>query len=92
MANGMPIPKAGVFAASQGETVACNIAAEITGGKKTEFPGEGYCFLSASGEAAGVVEGSFLADEKPDVTFRGPSKPGMKRKEQFEADWRAFRI
>jgi sulfide:quinone oxidoreductase len=92
MGNGMPIPKAGVFASSEGETVGQNIAAEILGREPVAFPGEGYCPLAVSGTSAAILEGSFLAPEKPRVTYRAPSSRGMRRKERFEQDWRRFRV
>lgn len=92
MANGMPMPKAGVFASSAGETVARNIAAEIEGGEPMAYPGEGYCLLAASASSAAVLEGSFLASGKPNVKYVPPSARGMQRKERFEDDWRRFQV
>ncbi|MCI0441019.1 MAG: NAD(P)/FAD-dependent oxidoreductase, partial [Chloroflexi bacterium] len=92
MANGRGIPKAGVFASSEGETVARNIAAKIRGEDPTKFPGVGYCFILYDGAQAGMVEGEFLASGRPNVTMRPPSVDGFRAKEQFEHDWRSFRI
>lgn len=92
MANGRPLPKAGVFASAQGETVGRNIAAAITGGQSEDFPGVGYCFILYGGDSAGMVRGEFLASGKPNVTLQPPTPEGFQAKHQFEEDWRSFRI
>lgn len=92
MATGMGIPKAGVFASGEGETVGRNIAADIMGGKPVRFAGEGYCFLATGGDSAALLEGRFLAAEKPAVRYRTSTARGMRRKERFESDWRRFRV
>lgn len=92
MANGRGIPKAGVFASAEGETVARNIAAAVLGTPPAKFAGEGYCFILYGGNQAGSIRGQFLAAERPVVNLQGASPEGYQGKEQFEADWRAFRI
>ena len=92
MANGRPLPKAGVLASAEGETVGHNIAAAINGSEPAFFPGVGHCFVAYSGTRAGMVRGSFLAEGKPDVSFQPPSARGYRAKERFERDWRRFRI
>ncbi len=92
MANGRGIPKAGVFASAEGETVARNIAAAINGAAPTAFPGAGYCFILYGGDQAGAIRGEFLARERPSVNLEAPSASGYQAKEQFEEDWRRFRI
>jgi sulfide:quinone oxidoreductase len=92
MANGRGIPKAGVFASAEGEIVARNIAASINGTAPTAFSGVGYCFILYGGDQAGAVRGEFLASERPRVNLEPPSGEGYRAKEQFEADWRRFRI
>jgi sulfide:quinone oxidoreductase len=92
MANGRPLPKAGVFASSQGETVGRNIAAAIDGTAPVVFTGVGHCFIAYNGVQAGSVRGDFLADGAPDVTLRPPSARGGRAKQRFERDWRRFRI
>jgi sulfide:quinone oxidoreductase len=92
MATGKPVPKAGVFASSEGETVARLIASRIMGtAPPPPFPGEGKCFLAYSGTQSGAVAGRFLAPGKPEVSFTRPSVSGMRDKERFESDWRRFR-
>lgn len=92
MANGRGLPKAGLFASAQGETVGHNIAALINGTKPTGFQGIGHCFIVYSGSQAGMVQGEFLAPEKPRVTLMRPSARGLRAKEQFERDWLGFDI
>ena len=93
MANGRGIPKAGVFASVEGETVGKNIAAEVNqSGPAEDFSGVGHCFIAYSGTQAGMVRGHFLAEPKPDVRFQPPTARGYRAKERFERDWRRFRI
>lgn len=92
MANGRPLPKAGVFASAEGETAGRNIAAAINGDEPSVFPGVGHCFILYGGDTGGMVQGEFLAAGKPNVSLQPPSAEGFQAKEQFEQDWRRFRI
>jgi sulfide:quinone oxidoreductase len=93
MGNGRPMPKAGVFASSEGETVARLIASRVLGTEPPPaFAGEGKCFLAYSGRQSGGVSGSFLVPGGPKVQLEPPSRSGMRAKERFELDWRRFRI
>ncbi len=92
MANGRGLPKAGVFASSQGETVGLNIAATVSGGEPVSFPGRGHCFLMYGTSEGAMLQGEFLAAGKPSVTFQPPSASGARAKERFERDWRSFRV
>jgi sulfide:quinone oxidoreductase len=92
MANGRPLPKAGVFASAEGETAGRNIAAAINGEEPSVFPGVGHCFILYGGDTGGMVQGEFLASGKPNVTLQPPTAEGFQAKEQFEHDWRSFRI
>ena len=92
MANGAPMPKAGVFAAAEGELVARNLADEIQGGSKVRFSGEGYCFVDHGGGKGALVQGNFLAEEGPQVAMTSPTVGWHRRKIRFEADWRRWRI
>ena len=92
MANGRPLPKAGVFASSEGETAGRNVAAAINGTEPSAFPGVGHCFIAYNGTQAGMVRGEFLAKGKPNVRFQPPTARGFRAKERFERDWRRFRI
>ena len=92
MATGKPLPKAGVFASAEGQTVGANIAAEINETEPVNFPGTGYCFIAYSGTQAGMIKGNFLAKNKPIVALKTGTARGFKAKERFERDWRRFRI
>ena len=87
MANKQPVPKAGVFAESEGEVVAERIAAKLDG-RATEatFDGRGFCFLEIGGEEAMFVRGNFLADPEPDVELTPPSHQSFLEKALFERD------
>ena len=56
LASGLPLPKAGVFASSQAEVIARNIASRIQGGDAdARFDGHGSCFLEIGGRKAGMA-------------------------------------
>ena len=86
MANGRPLPKAGVFASAEGETVGRNIAAAIDGTEPAEFPGIGHCFIAYGGTQAGMVKGEFLSEGKPRVSLQPATARGFRAKERFERD------
>jgi sulfide:quinone oxidoreductase len=71
---GKPLPKAGVFAHSQAEVVAHNIAAKIRGiSLKKEFDGGGYCFIELGDGKAGYASGNFYTKPEPVVNVKKPS-------------------
>jgi len=92
MANGKGVPKAGVFASAEGDTVGHNIAAAINDSAPVEFPGEGYCFIGFGGDTSASVIGNFLTEPKPEVRLTAPTARGLKSKERFERDWKRFRV
>ncbi len=82
------LPKAGVFAHGQAETVANNLAAVIKGrGKVKPWDGTGACFLETGGGQSAFVKGNFLAAPKPAIDFRGPGKVWHAQKVLFEKYW-----
>lgn len=86
LANGLPLPKAGLFAEAQGYTVAERIAAEMTGRTATAaFMGEGSCFAEVGGGQAVEIRGRFLADP-PAIEILEPSRASMAGKAAFEID------
>lgn len=88
LANGMMLPKAGVFAQGQAEVVAQNIAAEIEGSNsRWAFGGQGGCFLESGGGKAAFATGNFYAEPQPDVDMRGPSRVWHWSKVGFERMW-----
>ncbi|MGH2795039.1 MAG: NAD(P)/FAD-dependent oxidoreductase, partial [Actinomycetota bacterium] len=86
-ANGMPFPKAGVFAESEGVVAAERIAARFAGrDPEATFDGEGFCFLEAGNGEAMLVRGNFLAEPAPDVELTPPSAAFLEQKTTFERE------
>jgi sulfide:quinone oxidoreductase len=92
MANGRPLPKAGVFASAGGEVAARNVAAAIGVGEGAAFAGEGHCFMEQGRGKASMVAGRFLQAGQPDVRFVPSSVRWHRKKIQFEDDWRHWKI
>jgi sulfide:quinone oxidoreductase len=87
------LPKAGVFAAGEGRTVAAVIQARLTGGPPPPpYDGAGRCFIAFSGTTGAEVGGVFLAPGGPDVELGEPGEDGMAQKERFAARWKAFEV
>jgi sulfide:quinone oxidoreductase len=87
LANGLPLPKAGLFAELEGQRVAAAIAAEQQGqGPPPAFDGRGYCFLEMGKATAALVEGDFFADPEPRVSVREASADHAAGKRRFEAE------
>lgn len=88
LANGKPLPKAGVFAHGQAETVAANIAAEINPGLGREvFDGYGACFLETGEGRAAYGSGNFYAEPGPHVKLRQPARRWHWGKVAWEKRW-----
>jgi sulfide:quinone oxidoreductase len=86
LANGLPLPKAGLFAEREGEVVAERVGAALTGGKATAiFDGAGACFIEMGGGEASTISGEFFADP-PEVILTPPSSDQRRAKERFEAE------
>lgn len=88
LANGMMLPKAGVFAHAQGETVARNLA-DTAAGRPAHghFDGHGACFLEVGGGKAGMARGNFYASPAPAVSMRRPARLWHLAKALFERRW-----
>jgi len=85
MANGKPLPKAGVFAEAMGETVADRIAATFAGQEpEATFKGEGGCYLEVGAGQAMMVRGQFLAEPEPEVILTEASAKYFEEKQSFE--------
>ncbi len=85
LANGMMLPKAGVFAEAQAKVVAAQIAAEVAGQSvQAAFDGHGYCFIEVDGKSAATVAGNFFAAGAPDVRVAPPSADAHEQKVEFE--------
>jgi sulfide:quinone oxidoreductase len=86
LTNGMPLPKAGLFAEKEGEVVAARIAATLQGEAPTAtFDGLGACFVEMGDGEASTISGDFYADP-PAVELSPPSVEQRADKERFEID------
>lgn len=86
LANGMPLPKAGVFAHAAGEVAAARIADNLAGRAPTAtFAGDGMCFLETGHGSATMVAGDFFADP-PAVALGEDSAANLAAKHAFETD------
>jgi len=73
LVQGKPLPKAGVFAHYQAQTVANNIAVAITGkGTLKQFTGNGMCFIELGDGKAGFAKGNFYAEPMPTIKMFMP--------------------
>lgn len=87
-ADGMPLPKAGVFAHGQAEVVARNIAAEVSGADPIwAYGGQGACFMETGGGKGAYIEANFYATPAPKVAMRGPGRFWHWSKLGFERIW-----
>ena len=86
MANGKPLPKAGVFAEAMGETVADRIAATFAEqDPEAAFKGEGGCYLEVGAGQAMMVKGHFMAVPDPEIALTDASPQLLEEKRAFEA-------
>jgi sulfide:quinone oxidoreductase len=85
--NGMPLPKAGVFAEAEGEVVAERIAAVFAGREpEASFSGEGFCYLELGRGEAMLVRGRCLIEPAPEIEITEPSPNYLEEKKRFEAE------
>ena len=85
MANGKPLPKAGVFAEGMGEAVADRIAATFAGQEpEAVFRGEGGCYLEVGAGQAMMVTGHFMAMPEPEIALTEASPHLLEEKRAFE--------
>ncbi|MBI4897753.1 MAG: NAD(P)/FAD-dependent oxidoreductase [Actinobacteria bacterium] len=88
LANGKPLPKAGVFAHEQAHVVAGNLIATAKGAEpRARFAGHGSCFLETGSGKAGIAKGDFYAEPDPRVKMFPPSRLGHFGKVLFERRW-----
>lgn len=88
LANGKPLPKAGVFAHEQARVVADNLIAIADGHEPiARFAGHGSCFLEIGRGRAGFAKGDFFAEPDPQVRMFPPSRVGHLGKVLFERRW-----
>jgi sulfide:quinone oxidoreductase len=88
LSNGKPLPRAGVFAHGQGETVAARIAHAVQGtAPQSEFDGIGYCWIEMGGGQAGFASGEFYAEPDPVVPLPQSGRLWHMGKVLFEQYW-----
>ncbi|MDH3367706.1 MAG: FAD-dependent oxidoreductase [Gemmatimonadota bacterium] len=87
LANGLPLPKAGVMAELEGQRVAAAIAADVRGeAPPASFDGRGYCFIEMGKTKATLIEGDFFATPEPRVALKDVSAEHAEEKHRFEAE------
>lgn len=87
LADGMLLPKAGVFAEGQARVVARRIADQVRGGNAVAaFDGRGRCFLEVGAGAAGLADGDFFANERR-IVMKQPSIVWHWAKVALEKHW-----
>ena len=87
LANGLPLPKAGIIAELEGTRVGAAIAAEVRGeGEPAPFDGRGHCFIEMGRSSATLIEGEFYAEPEPSVRIREPSAGNAEEKRRFESE------
>ena len=88
LANGKPLPKAGVFAHAEAKVVAQNIAATILQTESsTEFNGLGSCWIEMGNGKAALANGNFYAKPDPLVELRRPRRLWHWGRGLFESYW-----
>ncbi|MDV6011920.1 FAD/NAD(P)-binding oxidoreductase [Haloechinothrix sp. LS1_15] len=80
------LPKAGVFAEAAGTVAATNLAADLHGGDRASFDGQGYCFLELPGQQVATVRGNFYSEPKPDVRLTPPDHESFLAKQRWETE------
>jgi sulfide:quinone oxidoreductase len=87
LANGLPLPKAGIFAELEGARVAAAIAADVAGASApAPFEGRGFCFVELGSSQAALVEGDFFAEPEPRVSLTDASAAHAEAKRCFETE------
>ena len=87
LANGLPLPKAGIMAELEGQTVAAAIAADVKGMPSTAtFNGQGFCFMEMGKTEATLIEGHFYTEPEPRVRLGEISAANLDAKHRFEAE------
>ncbi len=87
LANGKPLPKAGVFAHAEALAVARSLGAQLDGGRREEFDGAGFCWVELGRGQAGFAAGDFYAEPNPAVDLKSPGRLVHWGKVLFENYW-----
>ena len=80
------LPKAGVFAEAGGKVAARNLLADLYGGDRASFDGDGYCYLELPGRQVARVVGNFYAQPRPEVSLHPPEEAAFAAKQDWEAE------
>lgn len=81
------VPKAGVYAAGEGEVAARNIVRDLSGdGEESVFDGRGACFLELPARRVAFVEGNFYAEPEPDVHVTEATEALFRAKQDYEQE------
>jgi len=93
LANGKPLPRAGVFAHREGLVVARRIAATLSGHQAQDtFDGVGYCWVETGAGRAAFAIGGFFAEPDPTLALRAPARLWHAGKVLFERSWIGARL
>lgn len=85
---GKPLPKAGVFAFTEGEVVADRIVDQLAGRVSgVRFDGRGECFIEMGRGQAGFARGQFFAEPAPAVRAYRSGRHWHAAKLAFERQW-----
>lgn len=85
LADGKPLPKAGVFAEAHAKVAADRITSRLRGETpKATYDGSGYCFLETGNGKAMLVSGNFLAEPRPEVQLAQPAAEHLESKVELE--------
>jgi sulfide:quinone oxidoreductase len=85
LANGMFLPKAGVFADEEARVVAESIAAEIQGTDEARrYDGRGFCYIEVGDGKAAYGAGNFYGMPGPRISLDAPSDRYRREKEDME--------
>jgi sulfide:quinone oxidoreductase len=81
------IPKAGIFAEGEANTVSQQIINEITNNnsnKATRFDGKGFCFMEIGDKKAGFIDADLYNEAGPITRLDPPSEELYQKKLEFE--------
>ena len=86
--NGMPMPKAAVFATGEAEAAVRDIARSFGyEAPEPNFDGRGRCWFATGNDRAGYVEGDFLHDPTPLVALHSPTEANFQSLLADERSW-----
>ena len=81
------VPKAGIFAETEGVTIARNIIAQIKKEQESAiFDGKGGCFLETGKQTAGYLQVDMFATPSPLTKLEPPSVDYFSEKQKFERE------